>query len=85
LAAPEREALPGRSAPSFDEEEPLDQEEPEGLLLVPSGVPPSGDTVVTVLFEMKAVPALIRQLVPSGLCPAPPVSLVLKALTDGGA
>jgi hypothetical protein len=62
----------------------MDQEEPEGPLVVPSRATPlgdqPGDTVVTELSEMKAIHALIWQLVPRGLCPPPPSSLVLRAL-----
>jgi hypothetical protein len=46
---------------SFSPREPL-----------PSGDQP-GDMVVTELSEMKVVRALIRQLVPTGLCPPPPI------------
>jgi hypothetical protein len=55
----------------------MEEEEPEGPLLLISGATPlgdqPGDMVVTELSVMKAVRALIRQLVPTGLCPPPPV------------
>jgi hypothetical protein len=54
----------------------MDQEEAEGPLL-PSGAIPlgdqPGDNVEIALSEMKAVCALIRQLIPTGLCPPLPV------------
>jgi hypothetical protein len=56
----------------------MDQEEPDGSFFVPSGATPLGDqpgnSVVTELFEMKAIHALIWQLVPSRLCHPPFVS-----------
>jgi hypothetical protein len=57
----------------------MEEEEPEGPLLFPSGATPLWDQpghidiVVTELSEMRAVRALIRQLVPTGLCPPLPI------------
>jgi hypothetical protein len=54
-AAPERVASPAHSA-SSGEGEPMEEEEPDGPLLLPSGATPigdqPGDMVVTDLSEM---------------------------------
>jgi hypothetical protein len=74
-AAPEREASPALSVSPSGEGEPMEDEEPEGPLFPLGAIPLGdqlGDIAVTELSEMKAVRALIRQLVPTGLCPPPP-------------
>jgi hypothetical protein len=70
---------PARSTSSCGEGEPMEEEEPAGPLLLPWEPLPLGTNWGTELSEMKAVSALIRQLVPSGLCLPPLLSLVLRA------